>query len=233
MYSGFKDQCVPQYRLLNEAQIKRLHTATLDLLETNGVKVMDDEALEMLSDAGCRVSSDQMVTIPNWLVEESIRSAPSRISIYNRLGKEAIRLENNRIHFGLGTDLVNTWDLRSRSLRQSELQDVAQAARIADALTEIDFIGSYALPYDVPRNMGYVDSFKAQLENSVKPIFFLLLLDMKISKSSMKWRKLSTVEQTVLNSVQPLFIMLNRLPRWPIHREVFKNCFTVQTTISR
>lgn len=172
MNSGFKSQCVPEYRLLRQSQIKRIHCATLELLETSGVKVLDDDALEMLNESGCRITSDNIVQFPNWLVEDCIRSAPSRITLYNRLGEEAMRLEGNRIHFGLGTDLVNTYDLDTGELRQSQLKDVGRAAKVADALQEIDFIGSYALPYDSPRNMGYVDSFKVQLENSVKPIFY-------------------------------------------------------------
>lgn len=172
MNSGFQSQCVPQYRILQEAQIKRIHCATLELLETVGVKVIDEEALEMLGDAGCRIKQENIVLFPSWLVEECIRSAPSRITIYNRLGKEAMRLESNRIHYGMGTDLIHTYDLDTGELGQSQLKDVVNAARIADALEEIDFIGSYALPYDSPHNMGYIDSFKAQLENSRKPIFF-------------------------------------------------------------
>lgn len=172
MNTGFKSQCVPAYHLLTETQIKRLHRATLELLETTGVKVMDEEAREMLGESGCRIKDDEMVRIPNWLVEDCILSAPSRITIYNRLGNEAMRLEDNRIHFGMGTDLVNTYDINTGELRQSQLQDVANAARIADALDELDFLGSYALPFDSPHNMGYVDSFRVQLENSVKPIFF-------------------------------------------------------------
>ncbi len=172
MNSGFKSQCVPEYRILKEAQIKRIHFATLELLETVGVKILDDEARTMLSDAGCRIKPDNIVLFPNWLVDDCIRSAPSRITIYNRLGKEAMRLENNRIHYGMGTDLLHTYDLDTGALRQSQLKDVANAAKIADALDEIDFSGSYALPYDSPDNMGYIDSFKAQLENTTKPIFF-------------------------------------------------------------
>jgi trimethylamine--corrinoid protein Co-methyltransferase len=172
MNSGFKSQCVPEYRILKEAQIKRIHCATLELLETVGVKVMDVEARQMLSDAGCRLKDDNIVQFPNWLVEDCIRSAPSRITVYNRLGEEAMRLEGNRIHYGLGTDLINTYDLDTGKMRQSQLKDVANAAKVADALEDIDFIGSYALPYDSPSNMGYIDSFKAELENSVKPIFY-------------------------------------------------------------
>ncbi len=172
MNSGFKSQCIPGYRILNESQIKRIHCATLELLETVGVKVMDMEAREMLAHAGCRIKKDNIVQIPNRLVEECIQSAPSRITIYNRLGEEAMRLEGQRTHYGSGTDLIHTYDLDTGELRQSQLKDVANAARVADALEDIDFIGSYALPSDSPSNMGYVDSFKTELENSVKPIFY-------------------------------------------------------------
>ena len=102
MYSGFQSHCIPQYRLLTEAQLKRLHNATLELLETVGVRVQHEDARRMLADAGCRLDEKGMVRIPNWLVEDAIRSAPSRITIYIRLGGEAMRLEGRRIHFGLG-----------------------------------------------------------------------------------------------------------------------------------
>ena len=172
MNKGFKSQCVPAYRILTQNQINTLHYATLELLETIGVRIMDAEAIEMMADAGCRIKKDNTVQIPNYLVEECIRSAPSRITLYNRLGREAMHLEGSKTYFGMGTDLIRTWDLETGKLRQSRLQDVANAARIADSLEEIDFSGSYALPYDSPTNLMYIDSFKAQLENSVKPIFY-------------------------------------------------------------
>ncbi|MDH3828509.1 MAG: trimethylamine methyltransferase family protein, partial [Desulfobacterales bacterium] len=172
MISGFQSLCVPTYQLLTPEQIKSFHTATLELLETVGVDVHHDEARQMLADAGCRLKEDHRVRIPNWLVEAAIQSAPSRITIYDRLGNEAMRLEGRRVHYGLGTDLIKTYDLETGELRQSRLKDVAAAARISDALQHIDFIGSYALPGDSPPNQMYVDSFKTELENSIKPIFY-------------------------------------------------------------
>ena len=55
MLSGFKSQCVPTYHLLTPEQIKSIHTATLELLETVGVDVHHDGARQMLVDAGCRL----------------------------------------------------------------------------------------------------------------------------------------------------------------------------------
>jgi len=172
MISGFKSNCVPTYHLLTPEQIKSIHTATLELLETVGVDVHHDEARQLLADSGCRLTGGHRVRIPNWLVETAIQSAPSRVTIYDRLGNEAMRLEGRRVHYGLGTDLIQTYDLETGQLRPSRLKDVAIAAHIADYLEHIDFLGSYALPGDSPANLIYVDSFKTELENSVKPIFY-------------------------------------------------------------
>ena len=172
MNSGFKTQCVPSYRLLTEEQIKEIHRASLEILETVGVQVSHEEAVQLLRDAGCRVKDENVVQFPNWLVEECIRSAPSRITMYNRKGEEAMRLEGRNIYFGLGTDLISTCDLETGETRPSRLQDVANAATVSDYCEEVDFIASYALPGDVPTNSMYVECFRTMVEHSVKPIFF-------------------------------------------------------------
>ncbi len=172
MNSGFKTQCMPSYRLLTEEQIKEIHRASLEVLETIGVRLLNAEAVEMLRGVGCRVEGDNVVRIPNWLVEECIGSAPSRITVYSQDGKEAMRLEGRNIHFGLGTDLISTQDLETGETRPTRLQDVVNAARVADYCEEIDFIASFGLPHDVPTNSMYVECARAMMENSNKPIFF-------------------------------------------------------------
>ena len=172
MNSGFRTQCAPGYRLLTEEQIKEIHRASLEILETVGVRVSHEEGVQLLKDAGCRVKGNEVVQIPNWLVEEAIRSTPSRITIYNRKGEEAMRLEGRTIHFGLGTDLISTVDLKTGQTRRSLLQDVVNAATVADYCPEIDFIASFGLPGDVPINAMYIECARAMMESSIKPIFF-------------------------------------------------------------
>lgn len=172
MTTGFRSQCVPTYRVLTEDQIKEIHSATLEVLEKVGIRILDEVGLQLLKDAGCRVKNENIIQIPNGLVEESIHSAPSRIKIYNRNGDEVMQLGGNNVYFGLGTDLIYTYDLKTGELRPSRLQDVVNAARTGDYLEEIDFIASFALAHDVQTNLMYVECFKALLENSIKPIFF-------------------------------------------------------------
>jgi trimethylamine:corrinoid methyltransferase-like protein len=56
---------VPTYHLLSVEQIKKTHHATLELLESVGVRVMLPEAVHMMEDAGCRVKEDNLVKIPS------------------------------------------------------------------------------------------------------------------------------------------------------------------------
>ena len=172
MEDNSETRCQPRYRLLTDAQIRTLHQASLEILGTVGVRVLHEEARRMLVDAGCRLDAAQQVRIPAALVETAIRSAPSSVTIYDREGREAMRLEGRRVHYGLGTDLLHTRDLATGQLRPSCLQDVINATVVADALEEIDFIASHAFPQDVPGNLAFMAEFKALITHSPKPVYF-------------------------------------------------------------
>jgi len=172
MKTGFKSQCIPEYRLLTDGQIREIHQATLKVLETTGVKVLNNAAVQLLEDAGCRTEDQQIVKIPGHLVEDSIKCAPSSVPIYTRKGEPAMQLGGTHVYFGMGTDLLNTWDLKTGGLRQSCLQDVIDSAVVGDYCAQIDFIASNAFPLDVQENLAFVLEFKAMMEHSAKPIYF-------------------------------------------------------------
>ena len=172
MQSNNTTKCTPSYRLLTEDQIKAIHQATLDLLQKTGVRVLNQEALGLLKNAGCWIEDQQVVKMPGRLVEESIQCAPSQVTVYNRKGEAAMKLGGREVCFGMGTDLLNTWDLETGLLRPSCLQDVKDSAVVGDYCREIDFIASNAFPLDVPGNLAFVMAFKTLMENSPKPIYF-------------------------------------------------------------
>ena len=48
-----------QYKLLSPDQVKNLHNATMDVLNEVGIKIMHEEALELMKAEGCRVDFDE------------------------------------------------------------------------------------------------------------------------------------------------------------------------------
>jgi len=172
MDTGTNRRCAPHFRLLDTGQIERIHQAVLRVLDKIGVQVLHSGAVDLLRDNGCRVSRGNRVHIPACLVEESLLSAPSSLVIYSRDGRPAMELGGRRIYFGTGTDLPKTIDLETREIRDTLEDDVRKSTLLSDALPNIDFIGSYGLPRDVPTGLHYIRCFQTLVENSSKPIFY-------------------------------------------------------------
>ncbi|MBN1319092.1 MAG: trimethylamine methyltransferase family protein [Anaerolineales bacterium] len=165
-------QVIPNLNILTREQIGKIHQATLQVLENTGVRVAHEEGLQLMRDAGCRIKNQDIVLIPDCLVEQCLDSAPSFLAIYDQKGDEAMQLGGRNNYYGLGTDLIRTQDLYTGKTRPSVLQDVVNAALVADYCEHINFIASFSLPSDTPTNTMYITCVKAQLENSTKPIFF-------------------------------------------------------------
>ena len=160
------------YRMFSDAELDQLHHATLEILRRTGVRVHEAESLDLLRNAGCIVSDGNLVRFPAHVIEDAVAAAPSRIVLCKRTGEPAMYLEGHRTYFGTGSDLPNTRDLESGERRLSTLADVEQTARLADALPNLDFVMSMALPSDVPIDTSDRRSFRAMMQNTSKPLVF-------------------------------------------------------------
>ena len=84
METEVSTHCQPKFRILDEAQIGRIHQAVLRILDEVGVRVDHPHARDLLAGHGARVMDDNLFQIPSSLVEDAIASAPSNLIIYNR-----------------------------------------------------------------------------------------------------------------------------------------------------
>jgi trimethylamine---corrinoid protein Co-methyltransferase len=159
----------PRLSFLSPEDKHKIYRAALHVLETIGMEIQHEGALYLLTNAGCTVKSGLMVTIPESLVEKSIHSALDSIPVFNRNGQQVMDLGGNRSYFGTGSDLIYSLNA-SGERRLCVLEDVKNAARVCDALSNIDFIMSFAHPSDVAPERAYLVEFQAMAENSIKPI---------------------------------------------------------------
>ena len=160
------------YRLLTDAQLDQIHLASLEILRRTGVRVYDAGARAILQEAGGLVSDENLVRLPPAVVEQAIEAAPSRVVLCSRSGEARVLLEGSRSWFGTGSDLPNTLDLGTGERRKSVLGDVRNAAVLVDALPNLDFQMSMALPSDVPAAVSDRHSFLTMMSNTVKPLVF-------------------------------------------------------------
>ena len=155
---------------LSEADKKAIHDAALEIIETVGMRVHHPEALELLRAAGCAVTDPDLVRIPRDLVERARKTAPAVIEVYDRAGEPAMSLGGYNSYFGTGSDLMSTYDLETGERRPSALADISRAAHLCDALPNIDFVMSCAHPNDVEPHRSYLESFRAMVTSTTKPM---------------------------------------------------------------
>ena len=159
------------HRSMSDDECHILHCASLDILERTGVLLYYQPAIDLLKKAGCVVDGNH-VRFPPHLVEWALRTAPSRIMIYDRFGNPVMPLGDRISTYGTGSDCPNILDHRTGERRKAVLQDVIDGIRVADALPHVDFIMSMFLPSDVPVGAD-VRQMEVMLTYSAKPICFV------------------------------------------------------------
>uniref|UniRef100_UPI003561C518 trimethylamine methyltransferase family protein n=1 Tax=Desulfosarcina sp. TaxID=2027861 RepID=UPI003561C518 len=126
--------------ILTEDELDDIHHGTLDLLETTGIYVEGETALDRFESAGADVDRySRIVRIPPRLIEDAIRSAPSRVILAGRAPKHDLVLEGNRVHFTNFSEGVKINDPRTGENRTPVKQDLVDTARVIDYLDEVDF----------------------------------------------------------------------------------------------
>lgn len=159
----------PRLSFLTEEQCHEVHLSALKVLERTGVQLLDPEARKLLIDRGAEPGKDNLLHLPPRLVEWALREAPPSVTIYDRTGEVAMELEGRKVYFGTGSDCPNVIDPVSEEHRKGTLQDLADLARLCDALPQVDFLMSMVLPRDAPTEIYDVLQFDAMLRNTTKP----------------------------------------------------------------
>jgi len=160
------------YARMGEQECKKIHMATLEILERTGVDVHDETARNMLLGGGATVDGIR-VRIPEYMVTSALFSAPERITLYDRNKKVALRAWGHNTYYGGGSDCLNILDHKTGKRREPLLKDVVNAARLMDALPEIDFLMSLVLPRDVHQSIYDRYQMEVMLNNTTKPIVFV------------------------------------------------------------
>ena len=157
-------------RVWDDDACSRVHRASLTLLERTGVEMKDDRARELCAAAGASVEG-RRVRLPAALVEDAVASAPRSWTLRPRGGETApLELRDGAGYFGSGPDCLYVSDPETGRRRRAVLADVEAAARVAEALPNVDFVMSMALPDDVANEVVDVVQFGAMLRGTRKPI---------------------------------------------------------------
>lgn len=159
------------YKPLSEGDIKSIHELSVRIMEEVGIKVPNQQALDIFEGGGANVDREkQIVKIPRSLLENAVNNAPSQVILHGRREENTLVLEGAKTYLGTGGTVLHCLDLESGARRQTMIEDVKNFARITDALDHVSFFVINVYPNDIPLEDVDINRFYHSLSNTSKHV---------------------------------------------------------------
>jgi len=161
----------PQFSVLSKDQIEMIYHAALEIMEKTGGRFFNDEAIELFKNSDAMVTDGNLVKIPASMVRRAINNNPEKVSIAGRGGNRKLHLGRNLVYFGTGSDCPFIYDRETKERRRYSLDDVNNAARVVDHLSNLDFFMSHGLASNTPYEETYDrHQYFAMVSGTEKPL---------------------------------------------------------------
>ncbi len=159
----------PHLRILSDNQIHNIYRATLACLQRTGVEVHNQEARQLLHDAGAKIEGCR-VRIPSQIIETTLADAPKAFTIFGQNQKWDMSIDSEHVRFGPGPTCTYFMDPHTGEKRKTQNSDLALTARVCDALNNIDYVMSLGLIDNVTSSLASVHEFAQMITHTGKPI---------------------------------------------------------------
>ncbi len=128
-----------RFHPLTDADIKSIHEAAIEVLETVGLSQAIPSCIEIVTAAGGSYTDQGRLLFPRSLVEDTIASAARDIVLHGQNPKYDMQASGKRVYFGTAGAAVHMVDTETREYRESTLADLYDIARLVDSLDHIHF----------------------------------------------------------------------------------------------
>ena len=161
----------PKLEIIGNQEVEKILSEAYSILEKVGVLIENKEAMQLLGDAGAKVDiENQKAYFPKSLIESSVKSAPSSITVYNRNGEAALNLAGDNIHFDPGSAALTILDWKTQRQRKPITQDLINFSRLTDNLKNLAAQSTGLISSDVPTEIQDRYRLFIALQNSSKPV---------------------------------------------------------------
>ncbi len=169
-----------RYGILNHDEVSQIHAASLEVLQTTGLRLDHPMAMERMADAGAQVDVHRRrVYLTPELVERSLKKAPRRFTCAGRTPEYDFSVEAAGESATAQVPVFRTvggaithYDLQTNRTRALGIDDCAAIARLVDGLPHLSIAGALT-PQDVQLETYDIETLKVMLEGGRKHLWAL------------------------------------------------------------
>jgi trimethylamine--corrinoid protein Co-methyltransferase len=194
------------YRLqmLDDQQLRDFRAGTLEILEDVGVRCPSDRALSLYAAHGARVDLERrIVRLPPDMVLSATAQAPRTNTMGGRSAAHDLLLDGTALYAATDGCGIETVDFVTRERRASTRQDVADMARVADALPSVGFYWPIVSAQDHPATAP-LHELAASYGNTVKHVQTETVMGERMARYAVEMAKVIAGDEATLRARPPL-----------------------------
>ncbi len=153
---------------LNEAGVAAIHDGAMRILEDIGIEFLNPEACEILRQAGCTVTGEN-VRMGRDFVMEMVAKAPSQWTLTPRNPDRELIVGGPYMLFGAVSSPPSYWDVKTGTKVPGTRQTCANLIKLSQYFNCIHFVGGYPVePVDLHASTRHLDVLYDKLTLSDK-----------------------------------------------------------------
>ena len=147
----------PPVEPLRPEGVAAIHDGAMRILEEIGVEFLNEEALEILREAGCTIDGAN-VRMGRDFVMEMVAKAPSSFTLMPRNPARQITIGDGHINFGNVSSPPNYWDMEIGTKVPGTREMCANLLKLTQYFNCIHFAGGYPVePVDIHASIRHLD----------------------------------------------------------------------------
>ena len=167
----------PEIKILTRDQIEKIHSYSLEILSTTGIRVDSPRARKLFAKILGGSEGGRVVRIPAELVDRALKAAPSTVDVFDRLGKVRFRLGNSQraqTRFGIGVTNLYYQDPATDAMTAFTRKHMELATRLGNLLSGYDVISTVGIIQDMAPEFADLYGTLEMIANTTKPMVILI-----------------------------------------------------------
>ena len=161
----------PTLRVLADDLVQRIIGEGFQLLMDPGVRVHNDEALDLLGGAGANVDrANRVVRIPEKVVRRALETAPREFHLHSFDGRPVVHYGGDSVQFDPGSAAITILDSDTERQRPAMTADFVNLVKLVEMLPQLDAQSTSVICADVAPEIGDLYRLYLALNFIRKPI---------------------------------------------------------------